>query len=368
MSLSALSQSRFVPFSKPPASVCILRLSAIGDTTNIVPVVHAMQQQWPNCAITWVIGAGEYQLMQYLQGVEFITFDKRSGLRGLREFKQQMSGRQFEALFHMQAALRASVLSLCIKAPVRLGFDRQRAVDFQWLFSNRRIAAQPNAHVLDGFLAFLSAAGCADMPPNWRFDVPDTVRDSTLRKLPDQQPFVAINACSSVRKNNWRNWPIKHYKPVIHYLQERGFRVVLTGGPAENERLVAQQINEQSGGTLIDLCGQTTLGELYALLSQARLLIAPDTGPAHIANLAGTPVVGLYASSNPLRTGPYRFQNFVVNAYPNALQTYMGKTINQVKWGQRVRHPEVMNLITPDAVIDKIDQVLEASQAGQDIH
>lgn len=358
MSLSALSQSSLLPFSKPPTTVCILRLSAIGDTTNIVPVVRAMQQQWPDCAITWVIGTGEYQLMQYLQGVEFITFDKRSGLSGLLEFKRKMRGRHFDALFHMQAALRASVLSLCIKTPVRLGFDRQRAADYQWLFSNHRIAAQENAHVLDGFLAFLTAAGLGDAPLNWQFDVPHSVHDSILPQLPDKQPFVAINACSSVRKNNWRNWPVEHYKPVIEHLRKRGFAVVLTGGPSDSERRIAQQINEQHGCQLINLCGHTSLGELYALLSRARLLIAPDTGPAHMANLAGTPVVGLYASSNPLRTGPYRFQEFVTNTYPKALRVYMEKNIDQVKWGQRVRHPDVMNLITPDDVIEKVEQAL----------
>lgn len=304
--------------------------------------------------------------MQYLQGVEFITFDKSSGWSGLREFKQTMQGRHFDILFHMQAAMRASVLSLFIKSPLRLGFDKRRAADYQWLFSNHKIAAQEKAHVLDGFLAFLSAAGLSDTPLNWQFDVPSAVRNSALQRREDKQAYVVINACSSVRRNNWRNWPVEHYKPVIEYLQNRGFAVVLTGGPADNERQIAQQINQQCGGQLLDLCGQTTLGELYALLSGARMLIAPDTGPAHMANLAGTPVVGLYASSNPLRTGPYRFQQYVANAYPEALRRYMKKNIDQVKWGQRVRHPDVMKLITPEDVITKVKLVLETNQDEPD--
>lgn len=327
-----------------------------------------MQQQWPDCSITWVIGTGEHQLMQYLQGVEFITFNKRSGWSGLLEFKRKMRGRHFDMLLHMQAALRASVLSLCIKSPVRLGFDQQRAADYQWLFSNHKISAQEKGHVLDGFMAFLAAAGMNDLPLSWQFDVPTEVRNVALQRLKNSRAFVVINACSSVRKNNWRNWPVEHYKPVIEYLLNRGFAVVLTGGPVDNERHVAQQINQQSDGKLLDLCGQTTLGELYALLSGARMLIAPDTGPTHMANLAGTPVVGLYASSNPLRTGPYRFQKFVANAYPKALLKFMGKNIDQVKWGQRVRHPDAMHLITPEDVIAKIAMVLDLSQDGQDTH
>ena len=76
------------------------------------------------------------------------------------------------------------------------------------------------------------------------------------------------------------------------------------------------------------------------------------------ATVAGIPVIGLYASSNPLRTGPYNSQSMVVNAYPAALQKYKQKSVDQASWGERVRNPQVMEMISVEEVLLKIDQCL----------
>ena len=104
-----------------------------------------------------------------------------------------------------------------------------------------------------------------------------------------------------------------------------------------------------------NLVGQTSLKQLYALLADADLVIAPDSGPVHMATAAGTRVIGLYATSNPDRTGPYLARELTVNRYPDAVRAYLGKEVAQLRWGQRVRHPDAMALITVDDVISKID-------------
>ena len=77
---------------EPPESLCILRLSAIGDTCHVVPVVRTLQRAWPTTRLTWVIGRGEARLMSLLPGVEFITIDKRAGLAGARALRTAMTG------------------------------------------------------------------------------------------------------------------------------------------------------------------------------------------------------------------------------------------------------------------------------------
>ncbi|HEY7775678.1 MAG TPA: ADP-heptose--LPS heptosyltransferase I, partial [Kineobactrum sp.] len=74
-------------------SICILRLSAIGDITHVIPVVLSLQQQLPGVAITWVIGKLEYRLIGDLPGVEFIVFDKKAGLNGYRALRRQLRHR-----------------------------------------------------------------------------------------------------------------------------------------------------------------------------------------------------------------------------------------------------------------------------------
>src|SRR5688572_32677263 len=124
-------------FDSPPRSVCILRLSALGDACHAVPVLRTLQQAWPTTQFTWIIGKAEARLMGLIEGVEFITVDKRAGLlRMRRQLQRQLAGRRFDALLHMQLAMRASLLAQAVKADVKVGFDRARARELQWLFTN----------------------------------------------------------------------------------------------------------------------------------------------------------------------------------------------------------------------------------------
>src|SRR5262245_66046027 len=123
------------PFASAPATVCILRLSAIGDTCHVLPVVRTLQRVWPNTRFTWVIGRLEAKLLGHIPDIEFIVVDKRSHWSAMRTLRRALRGRQFDVLMHMQLALRASLLSMSIPARIKLGFDRERARELQWLFT-----------------------------------------------------------------------------------------------------------------------------------------------------------------------------------------------------------------------------------------
>src|ERR1700691_5473395 len=150
---------RMLNLIERPKSLCIVRLSAIGDTCHVVPIVRTLQRVWPTTQLTWVIGRPEARLMSLLPGVEFITIDKRAGLASARGLRAALRRRRFEVLLHMQLSLRSSLVSALISANIRLGFDRARARELQWLFTNARIAARSRQHVLDGFQGFLGALG-----------------------------------------------------------------------------------------------------------------------------------------------------------------------------------------------------------------
>jgi heptosyltransferase I len=347
-----------IEFQQAPDSVCLFRLSAIGDVSHILPVIHRLKKSWPETKLTWIIGKLEYQLVKSLTGVEFIVFDKSLGWKSYPDLLYKLRGRKFDVLLMMQAALRASIASLFIKAPIKIGFDRSRAIDGQWFFSNRQIKGHSQGHVLDGFSQFLdlikvpAAELCWDMPiASEHMNFADT--------LIDCKPAIIINPCSSARRNNWRNWNIKDYAAVGDHLTKHGYLVILTGGPSASEKEFCSEIQKAAVSSFNNLSGKTTLGQLLALIKKSDLLIAPDTGPAHMATMVDTPVIGLYASSNPLRTGPYRSLDITVNRYPDALLQYSQKNLVDAAWGERVRHPEVMSLITLDEVIKRIDQVLE---------
>ena len=340
-----------------------MRLSALGDISHVLPLLRTLQHHWPDTAITWIIGKNEYPLVQHITGVEFITFDKSGGLAAYRAIRQQLHGKQFDILLHMQVALRASIISLLVKARIKLGFDRARAKDLQALFCNHQIeASSTRQHVVDSFLEFAKYFG---LTPQLRWDLPvaNEALTSVRDKLADSREIFVINACAVAKSRNWRNWHAAGYAAVAdHVAAKHKLRVVLCGGPSNQERAMAESIMSLCQLAPLNLVGQTSLGELAALLKLASAVLAPDTGPTHIASALGTPVIGLYAATNPQRAGPYNSQHTVVNKYPEALMQYNKQRVADAPWGTRVRNDECMSLITVAEVTEMVDRVLRGNK------
>ncbi|MGH8161889.1 MAG: glycosyltransferase family 9 protein [Gammaproteobacteria bacterium] len=339
-------------YSTPPETVCVLRLSALGDVCHALPVVNTLRAAWPETQFTWIVGKLEAGLIGDIPGIEFISFDKAAGRPAYRDLRRRLAGRRFDLLLHMQMSLRASLASRAVRAPIRLGFDRKRTHDWQWLFTNRRIPYVPREHVMDSFFGFARALGITDKRLDWNIPIPPAADHRARELIPDDVPALLVSPCANARFRNWRNWPYEGYGPVADYAaRELGWRVIVSGGPSEAEAEAARAITAASHADILNLQGRTSLKELLALIARARVVITPDSGPAHMATAVGTPVIGLYATTNPDRAGPYLSQDWRVNRYPDAVQKFLGKSVDEVPWGTRVRNPAAMSLITPEEVI-----------------
>ena len=340
----------------PPSRLCIIRLSAIGDTCHTVPVVRAIQDAWPQTQITWIVGRVEHSLLEGLEGVQFAVLDKALGWRGYLKLRAELGDRRFPLLLHMHASSRANIVSLLVSAPIRLGFDRARARDFQYFFCNRHIPARAQRHVMDGLFEFPAALGIAAGPPRWDIPLADADREFAARHTAGGQPTLIISPCTGHKFRNFRNWRVERYAQVVDHVRERyGAKVILTGGSTNIEREYAEGIEQLSAYPPVNLIGQTSLKQLLALLEAASVVLCPDSGPAHMASAVGTPVVGLYATSNRRRTGPYNSQHLVVDKYPEAVAAEFGKQVDEIRWGRRVRDPNAMDLITVPDVSAKLE-------------
>ncbi|MGH8256222.1 MAG: glycosyltransferase family 9 protein [Steroidobacteraceae bacterium] len=348
----------------PPSSLCIVRLSAIGDTCHIVPIVRTLQRVWPTTRLTWIIGRVEARLMSMLPGVEFITIDKRAGWRSARALRLQLRSRRFDVLLHMQLSLRASLLSAVVPARVRLGFDRARARELQWLFTNARIAPRRDEHVLDSFQGFLPALGIQPGPLHWDLPLPPDAQQYAAELIPDQRPTLLISPCSS---HPLRNWRPERYAAIAEYAaREHGMRVILCGGRSADELAMAAAIEaaateRAASAGLINQVGRDTLPQLLALLARATVLLSPDSGPAHMATMVGTPVIGLYAATRPQRCGPYLSQQWCVDRYPEAARRYCGRDAAELPWHAKIERPGVMDLIGIDDVRERLDALMRAA-------
>ena len=345
-----------LPLDGPPLTVCILRLSALGDACHVVPVVRTLQRAWPQAKLTWIIGKGESRLMELIDGVEFITVDKRAGLAACRDLHARLGGRRFDVLLHMQLSLRASLLSLLVRATVRLGFDRARAREAQWLFTNARIAPRSREHVLDSFFGFPEALGIHQRALRWDIPLPPSALDYAQRLIPDARPTLVISPCSSHTRRNWRP---ENYAAVAHHAVRRhGMRVILAGGPTASERAAGVEIERAARVPVVNQIGRDTLPQMLALLARTTVLLTPDSGPAHMATMVGTPVIGLYAATNPERSGPYFSRKWCVDAYPEAARRYRRRPPEQLPWTEKIEEPGVMELIAVAEVTAKLDELL----------
>jgi heptosyltransferase I len=331
-----------------PLSICLLRLSALGDVTHVVPLVRTLQAAWPQLALTWVIGKGEHRLLEGLPGVHFVEYDKKTGLAGMRalgrQLRERAPGGRFDALLQMQVAARANLLSAFIPAKRRIGYDRSRSKDLHGLFINERIPDRPGIHVLDAIGSFCEPLGLKQTQVRWDLPVPDAAREwAQSQWVEDGRPTLLISPCSS---HALRNWRADRYAAVADHAASRGWRVVLCGGRSPLERDTADAILAAMASPAMDLVGKDTLKQLPALLERADLVMTPDSGPMHIANAMGAKVLGLHAASNPARSGPYSDRRYCVDRYDDAARKYLRKPASDLKWGTKIEHEAVMDLVT----------------------
>ena len=343
----------------PPESVCILRLSAIGDTCHVVPLLRTLQRAWPRTRFTWVIGRLEARLMSLLPEVEFITVDKRAGLAGLRDLRRRIGARRFDVLLHLQLSFRASLAAAVIPARLRLGFDRPRAREGQWLVTNARIEPREREHVLDSFFGFARWFGIEARDLRWDLPLPDEAVEYARRLIPQDAAAARTLVISPCSSHALRNWHARGYAAIAdHAVRAHGLQVILCGGPSDIERDMAAQIRTLAREPLVDQVGKDTLPQLLALLARATALLSPDSGPAHMATMVGTPVIGLYAATNPARSGPYLSREWCVDAYPAAARRFRQREAGQLPWTEKIEEPGVMDLIEVDAVAARLDALL----------
>ena len=298
--------------------VAIVMLSAIGDAVHVLPVANALKRAVPGMKLTWVIQPVPHKLVHNHPAIdEFIIFRRRRGLTALGQFlsvRRELRRHQFDLVIDLQVYLKAGILTWFTPAPTKLGFDRARARDLNWLFTTQRIPPHPVQHVQDQYFEFLHFLGVSPEPVIWGLRFTDEERQVQREFFAEvEKPVCSVVVGSSKPK---KDWPPERYAELLEIIEgEFGFQTVLIGGPAPRERATAAEVARLTRAQPLNELGDN-LRRLMYLLDGSDVLVSPDTGPLHIARALETPVVGLYGYTNPKRTGPYRkYTDLVVDGY-----------------------------------------------------
>ena len=251
-----------------PSSICILRLSAIGDVTHMIPVVRTLQKHWPNTKLTWVIGKKEVNLVNDLPNINFVVFDKTNAIKSYRSIKKTMKDQIFDVLICAQVSLRANYISSLIPAKLKLGYDKARAKDLHSLFVNKCIPATNQQHVLDSFFSFIEQLGLNDRELKWNYPITKEAYEFADQFIDKDRFNLLISPCSSHAK---RNWSSARYASVADYsIQTFNANVILCGGPSDFEKQTGADIEQAMQNKATNLIGKDTLNKFLALLKQAR--------------------------------------------------------------------------------------------------
>mgnify|MGYP000095720927 FL=1 len=340
----------------PPKNIAFFRLSALGDVVLAIPLIRALQKQWPNCKITWITSSAVYPLLQGLEDVEFLVIQKPKSLSDYLSLRKLFKNYQFDVLLAAQASLRTNLIYPFINAKRKIGFDNGRARDLHSFFVKEQIAPA-DEHLAQGFMGFAKLLGLEGSELNWHLYVGDEDK-AWAKTLRSQPKMVAINAAASKAE---RTWSAKNYADFIDAaFAKYQCQVVLTGGPAKNEVDLAEQIQQLAKTPIENLVGKTSHKQIAALLGEVDCLIAPDTGPAHIAVAMHTPVIGLYAVARSGLSGPFQNPDYTVDKYPEAVTKYLGKDFKEAGWHERVHHERAMDLIKVEDVMGQLARVFEA--------
>jgi len=340
----------------PPRRVVVLKLSALGDVCQTLPVVRTLQRAWPDAHFSWIIGRTEAKLFAAIRDIEFIEFDKHAGLGGYDAVRRALRGRAIDLLLHMQFAWRASLIAALLRAPVKLGYDRARALDLQWLFTTHRIEPAPREHVMDALFGFARRLGVEQRDYRWDIPLPQTARAYAARHIPDGTAALIISPCSS---HVLRSWHAAGYAAVgDHAARHLGLKVLICGGRTPVEQRMGEEIAARMRAPCTNLVGEDTLAEFYATLERARVVVTPDSGPAHLATSVGVPVVGLYAATNPARSGPYFSRDLCVDRFDEAARRFLGRPAAELPWRTKIERAGVMELIQPAEVIARLEEAL----------
>ena len=215
--------------------------------------------------------------------------------------------------------------------------------------------------MIDHFFGFLEKINIKKRVIDWQCENVLCNNDQFIKNnnLYSLQPFIAINPYTSVRSNNYREWSYDNFATISEYCKNQYSLNTIILGKTNHEKIKKVMDCFGENSNIINLINKTSLSEMLSVINLSKLYIGPDSGTLHMARMINKPIIGLYATSNPKRTGPYQKLEYVIDKYSEALDKFSGKKKSSIKWGERVRDPNAMNLITIDDVKAKIKEIIK---------
>jgi ADP-heptose:LPS heptosyltransferase len=353
MVCSNWSEARSAP---PPRRILIVLLGSIGDVVRALPLLGRLRRAYPNAHIAWAVEPKSKSLLEAHHWLdELIIFDRERAPWSFLSLLGRVRNGRFDLVIDLQRHLKSGLVTWASGAPDRIGFAKENAKEFNYLFSTRHIAPQPRMRLkLLQYQAFGDALELAPAPIEFGLR-PAAEELAHARELLASAPAPRLGIILG------SSWPSRLYFPdaiaaVARQVAESanglpGLRPVLLGGAAE-VGLAAEVEACANGLPLLNLVGKTSLRELSAVFTQCAAAFGPDSGPMHIAAAVGCPIVSLWGATAPERSAPWGFAEFALKAAIPCHPCYLRRCPIE---------RECMRRIEPEAVAEAVRRALKAN-------
>jgi heptosyltransferase I len=335
--------------------ICLIRTSALGDTVHALALVNGLRKGYPDAQLTWVLQDLPHAMVKHQKNIDrFITFDRKAGLKSWLKLFGQLRKESFDLVIVPQVSAKASLLTLFVRSKNKLGFDFKRSREGHWLVTNRRIPAGPARHVQDLYFEFLDYLEIENYPKEWNFTFTDDERAWQQAFFDHfKRPAIGFVIASSSPD---KDWAIENYAKAADYVDKTlNMQPLLIGGPSGLEKNRAEAICNLCRNKPA-LALEKPIRHTLLQIDGCRMIVAPDTGPLHMAVAMDVPTVGLYGFTDPRRCGPYgKYHDLLIDRYHDPGEENTPIT--------RITRPGRMARITPETVIEKIEQGLKTYPA-----
>ena len=295
----------------------IVRLGALGDIIQALPVAAALRDRYPKARIDWVADERYAELLALVPVIDRRIVLKTNSLpllSRITDLRASLLREPYDVAIDVQGLIKSAAVARLSKAPRVVGFDAPhlREAAARLCYTETSGPVQPG-HVIEKNLALAATLGAEVSPVRFPLEVPESVALDQLRAkgvIAGCAPFVVLNPGAA-----WPNkrWPPERFGEVGQWLRrELGLLSVVTWGVGE--RSVAEAVVAGSGGAA-QLAPVTRIADLAAIFRESKLVVSGDTGPAHLAAALGTPVVGLHGPTDPIRNGPWLEHDITVSRF-----------------------------------------------------
>jgi lipopolysaccharide heptosyltransferase I len=368
--------------------ILLIKLSAVGDVVHTIPVLNKLRRRYPSARIDWLVTPAIAELVRHHPAVtNVVLFARRdwsalwrpAALGRVAKLASELRRARYDLVIDMHGQFRTALLTLAAGAPVRIGFDRPRpdvwsasdrsfpaetykhawkgAREASWLAYTHHIGVPTlDVHAVDRYLTVGPMLGLDDGPADFSFVVPSAAatRVDALLRGNGIAPSADVLLCAPGTNWETKHWSAERFAEVARHFLARGWRVLLIG--SERERPVCARVAAAAPGT-VDLCGETTLPELAALVRRSAGCITNDSGPMHMAVALDRPVVSIFGPTDALWIGPYGRPDAVLRADLACAPCYL-RELRYCKHGHAC-----MGEITAAAVIERMETTLAAAGA-----